>query len=110
LIKQAIRLNPIPPVWYYHTLGHAYFLTEQYGAAIVSLKRVVNRNPNFWPAHVYLIASYVYLKQDKKAQAARTELLRVNPNYSFYGVKEKLPYKDQTVIKGLYDILKKVNL
>jgi tetratricopeptide (TPR) repeat protein len=110
LIKKAILLNPIPPVWYFHTLGHAYFLTEQYEEAIATLKRVLNRNPNFWPAHIYLVASYVHLGQNKKAQVEATELLKIKPNYSLESGRQRLPYKDQAVAERLYNSLRKAGL
>ncbi len=110
LIKKAILLNPIPPVWYFHTLGHAYFLTEQYEEAIATLKRVLNRNPNFWPAHIYLVASYVHLGQNKKAQVEATELLNIKPNYSLESGRQRLPYKDQAVAERLYNSLRKAGL
>jgi adenylate cyclase len=110
LIKKAIRLNPIPPVWYFHGLGHAYYLAGHYNEAIAALKRTLNRNPNFWPAHVYLAASYIELGLVADARAEAAKILRINPRFSFEGKKQKLPYKDQSVVERLEESLRKAGL
>jgi len=110
LMKKAIRLNPIPPVWYFHGLGHAYFLAGRYGEAIATLKRVLNRNPNFWPAHIYLAASYVEIGQEDKARAEVEEVLKINPKFSLKNRKGRLPYKDPAIFERLYNILRKAGL
>ena len=110
MFKKAIRLNPIPPVWYYHGLGSAYYLTGRYDEAIVALKRVINRNPNFWPAHIYMAASYVELKQDEKARAEVAEILRIVPDISLESSKKKLPYKDPAAFQHLSRALHKAGL
>jgi len=105
VLKKAIRLNPIPPVWYFHSLGHAYFLTGRYEEAITALKRVLNRNPNFWPAHIYLAASYIELGQVEEARVEAAEVLKVNPNFSLEDRKHRLPYKVPAVFERLSDSL-----
>jgi len=110
LMKKAIRLNPIPPVWYFHGLGHAYFLTGRYEEAISSLKRVLNRNPNFWPAHIYLAASYVEIGQEDRARAEAAEVLKIKPNFSLQDRKNRLPYKDPAIFERMSDILSKAGL
>jgi adenylate cyclase len=110
MYKKAIRLNPIPPVWYFHGLGSAYFLTGQYGRAIAALQRVLNRNPNFWPAHIYLAASYSEINETEKARAAVAEVLRLVPGISLENSKTKLPYKDPAVLKRLFRALAEAGL
>ena len=110
VLEKAIRLNPIPPVWYFHSLGHAYFLTGHYRKGITALKRVLNRNPNFWPARIYLAGSYVGLGQEEEAHAEAAEVLRINPNFSLEAGGQRLPYKDQAVLERLGDILRKAGL
>jgi tetratricopeptide (TPR) repeat protein len=109
-IKKAMRLNPRYPVWYLHNLGHAYFLTGRYKEAIATLRRVLNRNPNFWPAHVYITASYVELGWEEEARAEAEELLRVHPNFSLDSAGQRVPYKDQRVLKRLFATLRKAGL
>ena len=110
MIKKAIRLNPIPPVWYFHSLGHAFFMAGHYEEAVKTLKKVLNRNPNFWPAHIYLAASYVEMGQDDKARVEVEEVLKINPKFSLKNRKGRLPYKDPAIFKHLSDILRKAGL
>jgi tetratricopeptide (TPR) repeat protein len=105
-----MRLNPLYPAYYLFHLGHAYFLTGEYEEAIAALKRVLNRNPNFFPAHIYLAASYIELGQVDKARAEAAEILRMNPNLSFEVAGQRLPYKDQAVLERLGDALRKAGL
>jgi len=110
LLKKAIRLNPVAPVWYFHNLGMAYYLTSHYNEAISNLKRVLNRNPNFWPTHIYLAASYIGIEEDEKAHDEITKLLRIVPKFTIEYSKMKLPYKDLAVIENLIHSLKKAGL
>jgi tetratricopeptide (TPR) repeat protein len=110
VFKKAIRLNPIPPVWYFHSIGHAYFLIGRYEEAISALKRVINRNPNFFPSHIYLAASYIEIGQEDKARAEAAEVLRMNPKFSLEAAGQRLPYKDQAVLERLGDSLQKAGL
>ena len=58
-VEQAMRLNPRYPFWYLWELGWAYRLTGRYAEAIVALKEVINRNPDFNAAHLtWLSATY----------------------------------------------------
>ena len=110
LVKKAMRLNPMYPVWYLWSMGHAYFLTGQYEEAIAALKRVLNRNPNFYPAHFYLAASYSELGRKDEARAEVGELLRKWPECSLENARLRLPYKDQAVLERLFDAQRKASL
>ncbi len=105
VLRKAIRLNPIPPVWYFNGLGHAYFLTGRYEEAIEALRGVLKHNPNFWPAHIYLAASYVEMGQKDRARAEAAEVLKINPDFSIKYRKHRLPYKDPAVLERLSDSL-----
>ena len=110
LLEKAIRLNPIPPVWYFHNLGSAYYLTKRYGEAITTLKRVLNRNPNFWPTYIYLTASFAETGEEDKARIETVKLLKANPDFSLKQAKQKLPFKDQAVMDRLGNALYKAGL
>ena len=85
-------------------------MTGRYEEAITALKRALNRNPNFWPAHIYLAASYIEIGQVDKARAEAAEILRMNPNFSLEAGGQRLPYKDQAVLERLADALRKAGL
>jgi adenylate cyclase len=110
LVKKAMRLNPRYPVWYLHNLGHAYFLAGRYEQAIAALERSLNRNPNFWPSHVYIAAGYVELGREEEARAQAKKLLKIHPDFSMESGEQRLPYKDQSVLERLGDSLRRAGL
>ena len=106
LLNRAMQLNPIYPVWYLFELGHAYYLTEQLEEAIATLKKLIDRNPNFLPAYSYLAASYVELGSEEEIQVEAAELERLT-HISIEDWKEMLPYKDPKMLERLFDAFKK---
>jgi hypothetical protein len=68
----------------------------RYAEAIVTLKRVLIRNPDLMPAHVYLGTIYTELGQGA-VQAKGEEVLRLSPQLSPAALRQRLPYQDQTV-------------
>jgi tetratricopeptide (TPR) repeat protein len=110
LVKKAMRLNPTYPDWYLWNSGHAYFLTGRYEEAIETLNRVLDRNPGFLPAHVYLTASYIGLGRHEEARAEAAEVMKLSPQTSTGAWKQRLPYKDQAVLERLFEGLRKAGV
>ncbi len=110
LVKKAMRLNPMCPVSYFWNLGHAYFLTERYEEAIEIFKKVLDRNPNFLPAHAYLAASYSELGRHEETRAEAAEVRKLSPQTSLEAWRQRLPYKDQAVLERLFDGLRKAGV
>jgi tetratricopeptide (TPR) repeat protein len=110
LVKKAMHLNPKYPVIYLWDLGHASMLAGRYEEAIAALKRVLHRNPNFHPAHIYLAITYGELGRAEEAQAEAAEFVRMSPAVSWEGWRQRLPYKDQTVIERFFDVLRKAGV
>lgn len=107
LEKKAMRLNPLYPPLYEFTLGHAYFLVGEYEQAIDALRRLLDRNPNFLPAHIYLALCLGRLGRVDEAQAEAAEFARVTPNMSWDSWRQRLPYKDKAVLDGIFETLLK---
>jgi tetratricopeptide (TPR) repeat protein len=110
MVKKAMRLNPIYPVIYLWSLGHAYYLAKRYEEAIVTLKRVLGRNPDFLPAYIYLALAHAELGQGEEAQAEAAKFLSKTSPMSWQDWRERLPYKDQAVLEHLFEILGKAGV
>jgi adenylate cyclase len=110
LVKKAMRLNPVYPVIYTWYLGHAYFLAKNYQNAIAELKRVLRRNPNFHPAHSYLAVAYGELGQAEDARVEAEEFMNKTRAMSWQDWRQRLPYKDETVLERLFGVLSKVGV
>jgi tetratricopeptide (TPR) repeat protein len=103
--KKAMRLNPLYPPLYEWTLGHAYFLVGEYEQAIDALRRVLDRNPAFHPAHIYLALSLARLGRVDEVQSEVAEFTKLTPDMSWDSWKQRLPYKDKAVLEGLFETL-----
>src|SRR5262249_27364949 len=58
-VEQAMRLNPRYPPLYLLELGWAYLGVGRYAEAIVTLKQVLLRSPNFMTAYSFLANSHL---------------------------------------------------
>jgi adenylate cyclase len=110
LAKKAIRLRPYPPVWYYHWLGRAYFMTEQLDESIIAFKKALNVSPNYLPAHAFLAACYSSLDRHAEAAAAADEVRRINPKFNLESYAKILRYKNKADIERVIAALRKAGL
>ncbi len=110
LVEKAMRLNPQYPSWYLWDLGHAYYLMGRYEEAMATFKRVLARNPDFMPAHAYLAVIHSELGLEEGARAAGAEFLRLSPELSLDALRQRLPYKDPTVLERILNAARKAGL
>jgi adenylate cyclase len=110
LFKKAIRLNPMPPDWYLHHLGFAYFLTGHYEETMALSKRILNRNPDYISAYLGLACCNAVLGREEEARAAAAEVLRINPKTSLKYWEKALPFKKQADKVLFFDALRKAGL
>jgi adenylate cyclase len=109
-IKHAMRLNPQYPFFYLWTLGHAYYLTERNDAAIATFKQLVERNPNFLPAHAFLAALYSGQGRHEQARAEWAAASRLSPHTSLESLKRVLPYSNERDLARVLTAMSRVGL
>ena len=80
MVERAMRLNPRYPPLYLFELGWAYRSIGRSTEAAATLKEVINRSPDFLPAHLHLAVSYVQqwaFQQSADAQTLPQALVAV---------------------------------
>ena len=110
MLEKAIRLNPMPPEWLLHEFGSCYRLLGRYDEAIVTLRRILDRNPGRLNSRLNLIATYVMSGKEEAAHAEAVEVLRQSPDFSVERFLKDFPYKDQNIIDGLRECLLEAGL
>jgi TolB-like protein/Tfp pilus assembly protein PilF len=108
--EKAIRLNPIPPAWYWQNLGHAYRVNGQYDAAIEVYRRALSVNPDHFSAWTGITATYVLAGKQQEAQEAAREILRIQPEFSLKKYEKSLMYRDKAETSRYIDSLSKAGL
>jgi len=105
-----MRLNPQHPFFYQWTLGHAYYLTGRSDDAIATLKKVLERNPNFVPAHAFLVVLYSEQGLEREAQAEAAAASRLSPRASVESLRQIVPYKNQRDLDRFLAAMRKSGL
>jgi len=109
-LKKAIRLNPIPPVYYYFWLGNAYQLSGMLEGSISTYMKAILQNRDFVFAHYRLAVSYVLMGRMEEARSEAAEVLGIDPKFSGGRVISIAPYKDAAAKDLIYRALLKIGL
>jgi adenylate cyclase len=110
LLKRAIRLNPIPPFYYYTYLGSAYLLANMYDEAIETLNKSLSINYDYVHTHIYLTSCYVSINLIEEAKEAAKEILRLFPEFSVEYYSMTVPFANQEKLAQRIDALRKAGL
>lgn len=110
LYKKAIRLNPIPPAWYFSGLGGSYFELGQYEEAMAEFRKALSCAPDSQFSHMGLAAAYSKLGREEEARAAAAEVLRINPTFSLEEWAKTHMYKNQADFDRFVEALRKAGL
>jgi TolB-like protein len=78
-IREAMRLNPYHPEWYWLNLGSALYSARKYADAAEAFGRVTR--PGYW-ALSRLAGCHAQLGRMKEASEAAAEALRLRPDFS----------------------------
>ena len=110
MFQKAIRLNPFGPVASYLNYGGALVGAGRFEEAVLAYKKVLQRLPDNFLAHLGLAVTYSVMGREQEARAEAAEVLRLNPKFSVDNYARFLPYKDQARIDRLIDALRKAGL
>jgi adenylate cyclase len=110
LYQKAIRLNPFGPPHLYREFGHALRHAGRFEEAVSAYKKAIQLAPdNIYP-HIFLAATYIQMRREKKARAEAAEVLRIDPKFSVDYLAKVLSYKDQSVNDSIIAALRKAGL
>jgi adenylate cyclase len=82
LVERALRLNPLPPDWYFGSLGDSLLFANRVEEAVAANRKCVERLPDFLWCRLGLTASYIAAKKEEEAAAQAKEAIRINPKVS----------------------------
>lgn len=78
-LREAMRLNPYHPPWYWISLGNIFYMMHRYEDALEAYSR--RGSPGYW-LWGRLAACHAQLGQSKEAAAAAAQVLRLKPDFS----------------------------
>jgi adenylate cyclase len=93
LIRRAMRLNPHFEFYYLWTLGHGYYLTERRQEALDTFAKLLQANPNFFPAYALRAVLFSELGRMHEAREAWSQTRKLIPSVSMDSLRERIPYK-----------------
>jgi adenylate cyclase len=110
LIKMAIRLCPVNPVWFCSVLGNTYRALGHNESAIAAFESAIKRGEEFLAVHVGLASLLGELGRQEKAKKCVSELLRIDPGFSIKRYMSGLSYSNSAVMDRFKDGLQKAGL
>jgi adenylate cyclase len=108
LVEKAMRLDPHYPASYVFALGQAYYLTGRYEEAIGAFKRLLTRNPDHVHGRFFLAIAYSEIGRTEEARAEIAACGDIDPAYYLERAKDRIPYRDPTLMERWANILRKL--
>jgi adenylate cyclase len=110
-LREALRIDPIPPNSRFRTLGCTLGWGLQiYDEAISYMRRAVQREPNDILSQVILTSLYSMASRDEEARTTAKEVLRINPKFSADRYITAIAVKDAPTRDRIAQALKKAGL
>lgn len=108
--QKAIHLKPVTPPWFFSTLAIAHYNLGEYNGVISDAEQAISIDRNEQDAHVYKAAAHEALGQHEQAAAEGILIIRADPAFTLSAYAKSQPYKDQTVLEQLLELLRKAGL
>jgi adenylate cyclase len=108
--KEALRLNPKPPLSYISFFAVAFRDSGHYEEAIVQAKRATEQEHDSLISWVVLTSSLSLAGRNEEARTAAKEILRISPGFSVEQYQKRMPHKDRSVVKRFCGALRAAGL
>ncbi len=106
LIRQAMRLNPLHPDWYWNDFAIALYAARRYEEALNANRKFEGRMI-YWPM-ARAAACLAQLGRLDEARQQATEVLKLKPDFRL--ASEHLVYKNLADAKHVFDGMRKAGL
>lgn len=106
----AIRLNPLYPIWYLPTMARARDAMGEPEKAIELAERVLARDPDNFPALLHLASLYARAGRDPEAREAAASVLRRTPGFKVGFTAKWLMTRDEAFAATFAEGLTKAGL
>jgi TolB-like protein/class 3 adenylate cyclase/tetratricopeptide (TPR) repeat protein len=93
--ERALRLSPGDPLvggQASHTVVFARFAARQYADSIAAARAMIERYPEYLPAHFVLIAALATANDMVAATEAVTAVIKLKPDFSMAWLRENMPW------------------
>ena len=105
VMRKALRLEPMAPDIYAHSLALIYFQAGDCKEAVATCEKGLKREPNNLNSRVIRAAIFGFCGRETEARMEAAEVLRINPKFTVASYTGILPYKYQSskdlTIRGL---------
>ena len=92
-------------------LGLAHFMQRRYAEAVLPLRELVSRAPNFRSGHIWLAATLAQMGSVEEARKEAAEVLRVDPSYTIGSTGRRLAvFKNAADAEHFFEGLRKAGL
>jgi adenylate cyclase len=102
LLKNALRLSPVPNAMTLVQLAASYRLLGRYQESIAVSKELVQREPDQLGVHLGLATTYILVGREPEARVEAAEVIRISPNFSLEQFASSHPLKNRNDLQKLY--------
>ena len=105
-----MRLDPFYPEVALYFLAQAQEALGQFDAAVATLKRRIERNPNSQTSYALLASCYGHLGRIAESRAAWAELMKIAPDFSLERRRRVLPFRNPDMFEHRLEGMRKAGL
>ncbi|MGR3292253.1 MAG: hypothetical protein ACU0C9_13825, partial [Paracoccaceae bacterium] len=100
--REAMRLNPYHPNWYWNMRGRCLHTLGRYSEALSAFEAIAN--PPFY-VNLYMAACYKKIGQEERYQEARRRVFELKPDFELSYYAKVYPYKSKAVTDEFFRTL-----
>jgi len=85
-------------------------MTKRHKEAITEFKRAIQASAHYLECHVSMACTYSLMDRGNDAEAAASEVIKIDPEFSVQNYAKTLPYKEKGDLNCVIDALRKAGL